>query len=200
MNKIPITDLLNPSSKTQFCKNEIKEINNKLLKICSLLPVNIYDQKEQIKDDLDKIISKLSNLSTYGRFNGEEKYLIKVCYQLTAIVAKFLITDAYTSQQMENQEEESNIFNIVTQDMMNTKEIKQNSCRGHRFSKKNVDILEEWYNKHRNKPYLDKRWSNQLQSQTQLSKTQIKNWVSNKRRKEKMVQVSSEILQLIKEK
>lgn len=162
--------------------------------------MNIYVQKEEVSDELNDIISKLSNLSTYGKLSCEEKYLVKVSYQLTSIVANFLTHDSLTSQQLEDSDSETDVFNIVTQDMMTTKELKQNSCRGHRFSKKNVKILEAWYAKHKHQPYLDKRCSVQLQSQTQLSKTQIKNWVSNKRRKEKMVQVSSEIIDLIKEK
>lgn len=208
MNKIPIKDLLNPSSKNRYFKNELKLINSKLITICSKLPNSILESEKKVRIELDNIIMKLKLIKLEGRLDKEERYLIKMSYQLATVVANFLngIKDSTifnTLRKSDNKLITSNndsdvVFNVVTQKMMNTDNIKQNSYRGHRFSKQSLEVLEEWYHIHRNKPYLDKNSTEFLLKETRLSRTQIKNWVSNKRRKEKTVQVSPEILQLIK--
>ncbi|SMN20089.1 MATALPHA2 [Maudiozyma saulgeensis] len=208
MNKIPIRDLLNPASKRRQYKPELKQINTKLIHICSSLPEGIFENIKEIKMDLHEIITKLSIIKREGRLDSEERYLIKISFQLATIVANFLNSNTQENikpikeqkkKKIEKKipKEDEVVFNVVTQNMMNMDNVKQNSFRGHRFSKQNVEVLEEWYSIHKHKPYLDKKSTEVLQYQTQLSRTQIKNWVSNKRRKEKTVQVSSEILQLI---
>lgn len=206
MNKIPIQDLLNPTSNMRHYKSDLKQINTELMCICSSLPEGIFQNIKDVKIHLHDIISKLGIIKSEGKLDNEEKYLIKISFQLATIVANFLKSinkekksnkDSKKRKKGKPSKEEEVVFNVVTQNMMNMDNVKQNSFRGHRFSKNNVKVLEEWYSVHKHKPYLDKKSVERLQSETQLSRTQIKNWVSNKRRKEKTVQVSSEILQLI---
>ena len=207
MNKIPIQDLLNPTSSMRYYKSDLKQINTELMYICSSLPEGIFQNIKDVKIHLHEIITKLGIIKSEGKLDNEERYLIKISFQLATIVANFLkgINEekklnkvSKKKKQGKSSKEEEVVFNVVTQNMMNMDNVKQNSFRGHRFSKQNVEVLEEWYGIHKHKPYLDKKSIERLQCQTQLSRTQIKNWVSNKRRKEKTVQVSSEILQLIK--
>lgn len=207
MNKIPIQHLLNPTSNKRLYKSDLKQINTELMYICSSLPEGIFQNIKDVKIHLHDIVTKLGIIKGQGKLDNEERYLIKISFQLATIVANFLKSveeekkpskdSKKKKKQGKSSKEEEVVFNVVTQNMMNMDNVKQNSFRGHRFSKQNVDVLEEWYSIHKHKPYLDKKSIERLQSQTQLSRTQIKNWVSNKRRKEKTVQVSSEILQLI---
>ncbi|KAG0654006.1 homeodomain mating type protein alpha2 [Maudiozyma exigua] len=207
MNKIPIQHLLNPTSNKRFYKSDLKQINTELMYICSSLPEGIFQNIKDVKIHLHDIVTKLGIIKSQGKLDNEERYLIKISFQLATIVANFLRSveeekkpnkdSRKKKKQGKSSKEEQVVFNVVTQNMMNMDNVKHNSFRGHRFSKQNVDVLEEWYGIHKHKPYLDKKSIERLQSQTQLSRTQIKNWVSNKRRKEKTVQVSSEILQLI---
>lgn len=57
--------------------------------------------------------------------------------------------------------------------------------RGHRFPKGKVIKLERWFNENSSKPYLDKQTLEFLIDETKLSSSQVKNWVSNRRRKER---------------
>lgn len=57
---------------------------------------------------------------------------------------------------------------------------------GTRFSRESSKILTRWFENHYNYPYPSKEEIDTLQGQTGLSKTQIKNWLANTRRREKM--------------
>lgn len=59
---------------------------------------------------------------------------------------------------------------------------------GTRFSRESSKILKNWFDNHYNYPYPSKEETETLQDQTGLSKTQIKNWLANNRRREKMHQ------------
>lgn len=59
---------------------------------------------------------------------------------------------------------------------------------GTRFSRESSKILKNWFDYHYNYPYPSKEETETLQGQTGLSKTQIKNWLANNRRREKMHQ------------
>nr|AZQ56648.1 MAT homeobox alpha 2 protein [Suhomyces anneliseae]AZQ56654.1 MAT homeobox alpha 2 protein [Suhomyces anneliseae] len=67
------------------------------------------------------------------------------------------------------------------------------SARPNKFSKEQIQKLEEWYESSLEHPYLNSSSTEYLHSSTGLTKMQIKNWVSNKRRKEKSNQVSKEL-------
>lgn len=57
---------------------------------------------------------------------------------------------------------------------------------GTRFSRESSKVLTRWFESHYNYPYPSKEETETLQGQTGLSKTQIKNWLANTRRREKM--------------
>ncbi|EHK50825.1 hypothetical protein TRIATDRAFT_288678 [Trichoderma atroviride IMI 206040] len=59
---------------------------------------------------------------------------------------------------------------------------------GTRFSRESSKVLTRWFESHYNYPYPSKEETETLQDQTGLSKTQIKNWLANTRRREKMHQ------------
>ncbi|KAL7953718.1 hypothetical protein V8C34DRAFT_296297 [Trichoderma compactum] len=57
---------------------------------------------------------------------------------------------------------------------------------GSRFSRESSKLLKQWFSNHYHYPYPSKEEMKMLQQQTGLSKTQISNWLSNTRRREKM--------------
>ncbi|KAK4079029.1 transcriptional regulator family: Homeodomain [Trichoderma harzianum] len=57
---------------------------------------------------------------------------------------------------------------------------------GSRFSRESSKLLKQWFANHYHYPYPSKEEMKMLQHQTGLSKTQISNWLSNTRRREKM--------------
>ncbi|KAL6691180.1 hypothetical protein J3F84DRAFT_387052 [Trichoderma pleuroticola] len=57
---------------------------------------------------------------------------------------------------------------------------------GTRFSRETSKLLKQWFSNHYQHPYPSKEEMKTLQHQTSLSKTQISNWLSNTRRREKM--------------
>ncbi|KAJ4865652.1 homeobox KN domain-containing protein [Trichoderma breve] len=57
---------------------------------------------------------------------------------------------------------------------------------GSRFSRESSKLLKQWFSNHYHYPYPSKEEMKMLQRQTGLSKTQISNWLSNTRRREKM--------------
>ncbi|PTB40335.1 hypothetical protein M441DRAFT_70163 [Trichoderma asperellum CBS 433.97] len=59
---------------------------------------------------------------------------------------------------------------------------------GTRFSRESSKLLIKWFEDHYSYPYPSKEETETLQHQTGLSKTQIKNWLANTRRREKMHQ------------
>ena len=205
MNKIPVKDLLNSPSKKNI-REELQQINDKLFQLCSKLPSQNSFANSNVQEELRDVVYALTSFETDHNLTSEEKALIKVTYQLASMMTQILsdIRDRVKSGETSDGSLESEpkiknndrIFNILTQNMMlpNGK-----SYRGHRFSKENVRILEEWYVTHPDKPYLDKESTEMLMKSTQLTKVQIKNWVSNRRRKQRSVQVSPDILDLLQE-
>nr|ADY62667.1 MTLa2 [Candida metapsilosis] len=66
-----------------------------------------------------------------------------------------------------------------------------------RLLKNNLEILENWFDENFTDPYLDSASLEFLIRETGLSKSQIQNWVSNRRRKERNVKITPEIAELI---
>ncbi|CCH58550.1 hypothetical protein TBLA_0A07600 [Henningerozyma blattae CBS 6284] len=59
------------------------------------------------------------------------------------------------------------------------------SHRGHRLPKHTLIPLEKWFLHNKSHPYLHNSDLQALTTQSSLSKTQVKNWISNRRRKER---------------
>lgn len=89
-------------------------------------------------------------------------------------------------------------FKLVTQHMMTSRTQAIKTCRGHRLPKETVHILEEWFTKNIDCPYLKESTLKALLARTNLSILQIKNWVSNRRRKEKFLTSSSAVSKSMK--
>nr|AZQ56630.1 MAT homeobox alpha 2 protein [Suhomyces choctaworum] len=67
-----------------------------------------------------------------------------------------------------------------------------------KFSDAQTRILDDWYDANYEHPYLNACSTEYLHQQTRLSHTQVKNWVSNKRRKEKNSKISKELESFLK--
>lgn len=62
----------------------------------------------------------------------------------------------------------------------------QYSHPGHRLPKESIYTLEQWFIKNKKKPYLNRSTLNALIMETRLSPSQVKNWISNRRRRERV--------------
>lgn len=199
MNKILIKDLLN----NQKEENDITKINNELFQICSYLPNYSTFVPTDIIDSFASILAKLVELKYSSKDANTD---VKTTYQICTIMEEILKHIPTEQQRLEKEDEEpvrkdSTVkFNIMTKYMMNKNKTSLQSYRGHRFSNNNTMVLEQWYSEHYQKPYLTKNSLETLSKTTNLSKIQIRNWVSNRRRKEKTVQVSPVILKLVQDK
>lgn len=201
MNKILIKDLLNNQNMKKD-KNRITKINDILFEICSCLPNYGSNIPEDLLSSFDDIIVNLCGIKNdckdINKIEGIKD--LRITFQICCIMEQ--IIQHFPKEDLKGQltkDTDTVIFNVMTQDMMNKKKTSLNSYRGHRFSSDNVTILEQWYDAHYQKPYLTKSSLEKLSKSTGLNKVQIRNWVSNRRRKEKSVQVSSVILDLVQE-
>lgn len=202
MNKILIKDILNNQNIKKEEKN-ITNIKDELFKICSFLPNYLSNISDDLLTTFDNIIGSLCEFKNSGEDKSKknEKNDLKTAYQICCIMEQIIYHIPKEDLKKHLKIEENPlIFNIMTQDMMNKKKTSVNSYRGHRFSLDNVAILEKWYKDHYQKPYLTKNSLEKLAKATGLNKVQIRNWVSNKRRKEKSVQVSPIIQNLLQNK
>lgn len=150
------------------------------------------------------------------KIGGEELALLKAISQISSILSVLLeetgrlenyrkrfthsnILYKFKSTSTDERTNNSMVFNIVTQDTMSTSTRASKSYRGHRLPKENVGKLERWFADNINRPYLDEGTLKSLMAETSLSRLQIKNWVSNRRRKEKSLTISVSITDLLAE-
>ncbi|KTB00736.1 Mating-type-like protein ALPHA2, silenced copy at MTL3, partial [Nakaseomyces glabratus] len=145
-------------------------INNQLISLCSSLP-----KRQSLPGPSSDILRFLSR----NNLDPQEIGLIKTTYRLSTLLSKL--------------REHEIVFNVVTKDHLLKKGVPNHyaaSYRGHRFTRENVQILETWYRNHIDNPYLDHNSQQYLAQKTNLSKIQIKNWVANRRRKQKSIYIS----------
>lgn len=71
------------------------------------------------------------------------------------------------------------------------------SRNGKRLPKETIAVLNEWFNDNIENPYVQKEDISYLKAKTNLQASQIKNWVSNKRRKRKGSKVSPSIVEIL---
>ncbi|KAL3234233.1 Silenced mating-type protein ALPHA2 [Nakaseomyces bracarensis] len=163
IKKITIPDLLNPSNQENL-KEKLEEINKQLISLCSSLP-----KRNCVPAPSSDILRSLSRT----KLDSQEIRLIKTTYRLSTLLSKL--------------QEKDVVFNVVTKDHLlrnGAPNPYAQPYRGHRFTKENVHTLEAWYSNHIDKPYLDPKSLHSLAQKTNLSTVQIKNWVSNRRRKQ----------------
>lgn len=215
MCRIPINLLLNPVNQ-EIPQENLRNIKKRLLTLCSELPSNT-DHLEKSKAELKKILSHLDSLTKGYISTNEDKKLINTTYQLSSILSVILreVTDlnserslilhsksrynVSTATALEKKSKEDFVFNVVTQDMLTNKRSSNRNYRGHRLPKHKTHALECWFNKNINHPYLKNSSLKELITETKLSGPQIKNWVSNRRRKEKSLTISFEVSDVLKE-
>ncbi|GAV48601.1 alpha2 transcriptional factor [Zygosaccharomyces rouxii] len=213
MNKIPIEQLLNPVHQ-EFSHEKLKNINNKLLNLCSKLPAE-NEQFDEEKAELERILPSLNKLIREDGSSKEDQKMVHKMYQLSSILSVLLneVSELRAKRRqflrskpmhhisyeaaLGNKTKEKMVFNIVTQDTLHSVKRSNKTYRGHRLPKCVTYSLESWFNKNIKHPYLNKSSMKELMMETKLSGPQIKNWVSNRRRKEKSLTVSFEVSELV---
>nr|CDM87332.1 hypothetical protein [Zygosaccharomyces sapae]CDM87341.1 hypothetical protein [Zygosaccharomyces sapae]CDM87350.1 hypothetical protein [Zygosaccharomyces sapae] len=215
MNKIPIERLLNPVHQ-EFPHEKLKNINNKLLALCSKLPSE-NEQFEKDKAELEKILPSLNILIRECGSSKEDQKMVHRIHQLSSVFSLLLneVSELKSKRSqflrskpkyhlpyaaaLGNTGKEGMVFNIVTQDTLNSARRPNKTYRGHRLPKHITRLLESWFNRNIEHPYLQTSSMKELMVETKLSGPQIKNWVSNRRRKEKSLTISFEVSELVKE-
>ncbi|AMD19464.1 HCL581Cp [Eremothecium sinecaudum] len=223
MNKIPIVSLLNPSPNESLntrknisassnftlrrsnyeCDN-LHKLRNELLNLHTKIRCTNIDNQE-INRTLNKVLHGLKTLSTETKYSTPDRVVIQNISQLTAIIVKLVKKREnfiHYEKGIIDLKETSNdkcgiIFNVVTKDMMENGGKGVNSYKGHRLPKQYVLILENWYRKHVENPYLNDNDIRYLMRETGFSRSQVKNWVANKRRKDKHSTISPELSDLL---
>lgn len=213
MNKISIVSLLNPQPSDSDNTGKIKFFNqdeesllkmrNDLLKLQKKL--SYADIKNDDADNiLNKVLHGLKSLRTNKKYSKSDCGIIQNISQLSAIIVKLvngkknLVHFCKEISEDKNPDDGSGIiFNVVTQDMMESGRNDINSLKGHRLPKQHVQILKNWYKKHSENPYLNDNHIRNLMKETGFTRSQIKNWVANKRRKNKNTTISPEISDLL---
>ncbi|ANZ77415.1 BA75_04427T0 [Komagataella pastoris] len=94
---------------------------------------------------------------------------------------------------LENKRMLKNDVDIIMQQILDSSRIEKKR----RLPREKVRILENWFSDHFQHPYATQQDFDELVHMTSLSKTQIRNWISNKRRKERSSTVSTELLQAL---
>ena len=95
------------------------------------------------------------------------------------------------------EEKKDIVFDLTTPETIKRTKLGKKSYRGHRRQKEKVLKLENWFISHIDNPYLDKMNLELLSRETSLSRIQIKNWISNRRRKEKSSIISVALQDLL---
>lgn len=209
MSKILIKDLLNQKispGESKEIKVVLQSIRKFLLNLTSVSPITFYQDTVNVQIKLRDIVIELTRL----RGNLHERNLkvdVVGIYELAIIlietINKFPYMDIMLkSKKLKKNKEQLfivNKFDIVSKEMLRNNISATTPFRGHRFSKDSVVVLENWYTEHYHKPYFSKKQLNKLQKCTGLTAVQLRNWLSNRRRKEKAEQVSSIVLNYMNE-
>ncbi|ODV74572.1 homeobox domain-containing protein CYBJADRAFT_201347 [Cyberlindnera jadinii NRRL Y-1542] len=208
-DKCSITSLLSDGSKRRDPEQllqDIESIKLSLNQMLDLLRTTPDFHSEDLNDELSIIMERLIDVQSQQTDLLEEHrdYFIDVDAQARKLLllvkeAKFLNdeTNRFLRHLSSTSDSDSMLFKIVTQDMMN----KNGSFIGKRkrLERSKVAVLEQWYSKNCDRPYLSDSMLLSLMGETGLSKIQIKNWLSNKRRKERGGLVSNELCDLLDE-
>ena len=168
--------------------------------------INIVGVKEQLK----KLHYKLYSLRNSGEHGLDKagfvlRNIAKLTRSLSALIKEksklnnmeqnLFERKRVNSDMMHNLRNKSVVIKLMTQDMMVTKN--QNFTKGHRLPKAYVKVLEKWYQDNLSNPYLDDEGLMYIMQKCSLNKTQIKNWVANRRRKAKKLKISPDISRLL---
>ncbi|AET37262.1 homeobox domain-containing protein Ecym_1115 [Eremothecium cymbalariae DBVPG len=185
------------------------KMRNELMKLhSSICCTNI--ENGEVNFILNKVLQGLKILSSDQVFSKPDRVVIQNISQLTAIIVRLVnkkediinlqkgLVDPKEIPEAISKEKCGIIFNVVTQDMMeNGRKGGSSSYKGHRLPKKHVQLLESWYKNNIENPYLNDTDIRILMRETGFSRSQVKNWVANKRRKDKHSTISPELSDLL---
>ncbi|KAH3899767.1 homeobox domain-containing protein SCDLUD_004055 [Saccharomycodes ludwigii] len=208
MKKIAIKDLLNPPSQSQEV-TPLEKIKNELLQLYKHLLDTTTKNTTDNYLQTHHILKKISEIQMGINFNKQNSREIGEIQQLCHLILSFINDDISPeklaelskkcsaknnkNQLKQKKRNKNSSFRIVKQNIKNEELVELKSYQGQRLSKKNIGILEQWYEDNIDYPYLSSQDIKFLMTETDLSSTQIKNWASNRRRKKRQTIISSEI-------
>lgn len=173
-----------------------------------------------LNEDLMNIIQYLQRVLSIQRYTEQEIALLGEIGWQTNILSS-LIDERVNLQNMDVSVNNLHEVIMVKQDQNSLmllknreEELHATNSNTRRLSKQLLSILELWYIANAEHPYLDDRSTVYLVRESGLSETQVRNWyvtyfffkcvtninnfrISNKRRKERAVHVSEELVKLL---
>ncbi|CDO92675.1 unnamed protein product [Kluyveromyces dobzhanskii CBS 2104] len=221
MNRISILSLLNPLSSTDNRHNEsnlsadLKIFESKKTELIRGFQEDFYlmlgngdiDSKK-IKCNVKRSRARLIRILKCKRLSFSDKVsLTRTSLKasqslLTLLSEKGKINQLEIGMMKNNADEMNRSFSLNS---VNFKILTQNSLSSHsaecvknkRFPKAQVELLKDWYEVNKKNPYITENDINNIRSNTSLSKMQIKNWLANRRRKDKLTKISEEIINIL---
>ncbi|CCE91589.1 homeodomain mating type protein alpha2 TDEL_0C07000 [Torulaspora delbrueckii] len=222
--KIPINLLLNPQQhddkkekkdKSESCSKlrgtRVTQHKREADELFFKLSNGIGKPEFELRCELKKVLSSLKVVTTNGKLEENGELLLRTTFQLSktlsVVLSEFKKVEEsniqfHKSRDWDSERKETNLrckvpnFEIVP---LNTKQDYSTGKRhrGHRLPSEKVEKLELWFNQNISKPYLNQRALRTLVHETSLSPIQIKNWLSNRRRKKKSAGIADTISDLL---
>nr|ADY62680.1 MTLa2 [Candida orthopsilosis] len=185
----------------------VQLLHNYIVNLCSPNTVNY----EIINKDIRKIIESLEIdvlVNSKDKTDTKTLNVVNICARLLKYIISERLKLSRRSARLQKEEQPipNHQFYIQKRSEYNgriqkntTKNFKNETLSkpSKRLSKNNLKVLENWFDENFNDPYLNNISLRLLITTTNLSKSQIQNWVSNRRRKERRVKISPEIMELL---
>ncbi|EGW31990.1 MTL alpha 2 [Spathaspora passalidarum NRRL Y-27907] len=166
----------------------LTQINQRLLiHISTLSTFPVFDP-ENIKEEIDSYISKVKFIIETETLGEDEKDLIR------RINGHAKVLECILSERIALQESSLGMLRVEEAVQEGADSCKRGSRR---LVKQQLDILENWYNQNLQHPYLTRESIIELMNLTSLSKSQVQNWISNRRRKEKRTEIDPDLAPLL---
>ncbi|KAG0669471.1 homeodomain mating type protein alpha2 [Kluyveromyces marxianus] len=224
MSKIPVQSLLNPESprehfyKTYEIEHKQSQVDRKIQNLLTefkrvfqlvLLSREVFIQPNYV--EIYEFVKTIRQTLIYESGGGEFNTIISrnifnsvLCLlivlqekQKISLLENNILSKVESFKERRSENTNTVEFRILSSEHLNPTLNKVG--KKNRFPKKSIKLLENWYECNRNSPYLTSNHLDYLECNTGLNKTQIKNWVANRRRKDKNSRVSLDIKNIFRQ-
>lgn len=154
------------------------QINQRLLfHIRTLSNFPVFDP-QKITSDVETDIKKMVSIMKFKKLTNEDEAIMKMINDCSKVLQEMLLERIMLQQDSiqfftEKEALDSSFSNTVDDAIEDGDDRKTKSRR---LTKKQLLVLEGWFQKHKNHPYLQKDQTNLLIKSTKLSKSQVQNW------------------------
>ena len=157
------------------------EINQRLLShIRTMSNFPVFDP-QKITNDVEANIKRMTSILKSKRLTREDEDLMKMINDCSKVLHEMLLERIMLQQDsIQFFTEKEALDSPFSKSADTIDEDDDKKIKSRRLTKKQLLVLEGWFQKHKNHPYLQKDQTNLLIKSTKLSKSQVQNWyVSN---------------------